>query len=190
MIHLRVALAIVLLSYTMAMPVPAQTVPDGDFGNPWMANLVELEPPPPVPWWPPAPGWYAIAVAVVLALGWLGWRGFSRRRAAAYRRKALRELEAIRRDGDLAALPELIRRTALAAYPRTRVAHLIGSEWLRFLDESADMTDFQQSVGSDLVDLSYAPAPPELLTADPILTAADRWIRRHKRTPGTEGGRA
>ena len=176
----RTVLAATPLGLLVAATANAAPEPAGEFGNPWMANLVELAPPPPVPWWPPAPAWYVVAAILIAVLGRLAWRVVRRWRADAYRREALRALATIRRDRRLTQIPELLRRTALAAYPRTRVAHLIGEDWRQFLDESAGMSEFQQSVGCDLVALPYAVAPPDTAAADAILAAADRWIRRHR----------
>jgi hypothetical protein len=123
--------------------------PDGQFGNPWMANLVELAPPPPVPVVASGarPG-TSIAVDPdrSVALGRLTWRascigGVSPPTGA----EALRELAAIRRDRRLLQLSQsFMRRTAL---PRTRALALPTSSaqtGCSFLDESAGMSEFQQ----------------------------------------------
>jgi hypothetical protein len=92
--------------------------------------------PPPVSWWPPAPGWYVVgALAVALAV-WSAWRGWERWRAAVYRRAALAELRRLERraaDGSqhaaaLREVPALVKRTALAAYPLGTVASLSGPD--------------------------------------------------------------
>jgi len=41
-----------------------------------IARMRELHLPDPVGWWPPAPGWWVVAVlvAIALVLGWHVWR--------------------------------------------------------------------------------------------------------------------
>src|SRR5262245_11663928 len=59
-------------------------------------NLIDIVTPPPVPAWPPAPGWYVVAAVAALLFGWSLWRAAVRWRRAAYRRAALAELERLR----------------------------------------------------------------------------------------------
>ena len=94
-----------------------------EFGNPWMSNLREIEPPESVPFTPETIGWYVLAGLVVFALLWFAWRLWLRWRADAYRRVALRELAEME-PGAPQDLPALLKRVALAAYPRSRVAEL------------------------------------------------------------------
>lgn len=165
----------------------AQEVPE-DFGNPWMANLTEIGLPEPVPWRPPAPGWYALAVLAVVGLSWFGWRLLRRWRANAYRREALTELGEIKAliNSDLnalSALPTLLKRTALVAYPRVEVASLTSERWLGFLDRTIDATEFSQGPGRLMLDLAYSPDPTENMRradAEELMALARRWIRRHR----------
>src|SRR5262245_24888599 len=86
--------------------------------------------PPPIPWWPPATGWYvlaAILLAVVLVFvlrAWLRWRD------NAYRREALRSLDSA---ADVATIAALLRRTALAESSRAEIAALTGNAWVDWL---------------------------------------------------------
>lgn len=93
-------------------------------------RLHDLVLPPDVPWWPPAPGWYALFVLLALAYAWLALRRWQHRRADAYRRAALRELAGPR---DATAVAELLRRTALAVVPRPVVAGMTGRTWTDWL---------------------------------------------------------
>ncbi|MEM7145274.1 MAG: DUF4381 domain-containing protein [Verrucomicrobiota bacterium] len=98
-------------------------------------NLRDLVTPPPAPWWPPAPGWFvlgaiAFAAALVLAL-----RAYRSHQQNAYRRQALRELETTDSPQEIAAI---LKRTALAAYPRSKVASLSGSAWTDWLTTTSN----------------------------------------------------
>jgi len=82
--------------------------------------------PPPVSWWPPAPGRYVVgALAIALAV-WSARHGWERRRATAYRR---------------AVLP-LLLRWALPPYRRARVGVTVP-----FLDRVAVLTGQQPATG-------------------------------------------
>lgn len=98
-----------------------------------LENLRDIALPTPIPWWPPAVGWWlvlafiAIAIAVMLVWAWRTWR------ANAYRRAALLELKTAT---TITGIAEILKRTALAAYPRSEVASLSGSAWCQWLEES------------------------------------------------------
>ncbi len=146
-------------------------------------NLVELldmlEPvpdPAPVSLTPQTPGWIVLGL---VALGLIIWAVRSiraRRRARAYRRAALEELAGA--GDDAARIATLLRRTALAGFPRDEVAGLAGVEWLNFLDQSYDGKGFSGDAGQVLLT-----APYRENTADPALTdLARKWITTHQTT--------
>lgn len=151
-----------------------------------LQNLNDIVQAGPVAWWPPAPGWYVLAGALVLAVAWAAFRGLARWQRDRYRREAGRELDAIRRDGPVAAprIPVLLKRVALSAWPRERVAGLSGPDWLAFLDRAARSDVFSGSAGALLERAAYGAAPA--LSAEEfeaLCVAARSWIRGH-RPPG------
>ena len=102
--------------------------------------LEEVPEPLAIPMTPQTPGWIALA-AVILVIGLVLVRwGVNRHRANAYRRAALHELEEARDDPSTVAA--ILRRTAIAAYPREKVASLSGAQWLAFLDRTASRRGF------------------------------------------------
>jgi hypothetical protein len=126
-------------------------------------RLHDIVTPPPVPWWPPAPGWYwflgfLFVVAAILAL-----RTFVRWQRDRYRREALvewkREIslldDATSRVAALTRLATLLKRAALSAFPRAEVASLTGPAWLVFLDRTAAMRGFSSETGMLLERAAY-----------------------------------
>ncbi len=155
-----------------------------EFGNPWMTNLVQVSAPEAVPWWPPAPGWFVLAGLVVAGLMWLGWRMLRRWRANAYRRQAVRLIDQIADRGALDELPEILKRTALSAYPRADVASLSGDVWLGFLDGTLGATDFTSGPGRPLADRAFAVDGISSLSEGDrreLLDLARRWIKGHRK---------
>ncbi len=154
-----------------------------------LAQLHEIVAPGPVPAWPPAPGWYAVAAIVVLVAAWLGLRAWRRYRANRYRRVALHELARLEAgaEGDtrraLVALAALLKRVALASHPRARVASLSGAAWADFLDETGRGGPLEPEARARLGALLHGGAgvaPPDSAELARTFRAAERWIRRHR----------
>ena len=126
----------------------------------------------------------AAALVVVLALaGLLRWH--LRRR---YRRAAERELDALGATwaadhaalSALEAVPGVLKRCALHGFERARVAPLSGEAWLRFLDATG-RSPFGEAAGRALLAVTTRGAAA-LSEADAVslLSAARRWVRRHR----------
>ena len=94
-----------------------------------LQNLHDIVVPQPVSFWPPAPAWYVVLGLVLMGILWLVGRSILRYRRNAYRRAALAELQTLPADGPSAAprIAALLKRTALAAFPREQVAGLTGA---------------------------------------------------------------
>lgn len=154
-----------------------------------LENLRDLAVPTPVPWWPPAPGWWILGAGLVAAGLVAAWRAWRRYRADAYRRQARRELDAIARrldagllGGATADLAAVLKRTALAAFPRAPVASLTGRAWLGFLDRTGNTTAFTDGAGQGIARWAYAGdvevSAPDLKAA---LQEARHWVASHER---------
>ncbi len=152
-------------------------------------RLHDIVAPPPVPWWPPAPGWWVVG-ALALVLGaraaWSAWCAW---RKAAYRRAALAELRALEARGPdegeceaaVREIPALVKRTALAAFRRDRVASLSGAAWLAFLDRTGRTTAFTSGGGEALADLAYDPRAARMDAGDraELFRVVRTWIGTH-----------
>lgn len=161
--------------------------------DPAALPLRDIQLPAPVPWWPPAPGWWVLAgLALSGALLVLILR---RRRAHArttLRALALAQLEELRRRhqarpdprGLVRALSELLRRVCLSLYPRRECAALTGEAWLALLDRSLGDGRFSQGPGRALLDGPYRAAPR--VDAEALLALCEEWVRALPETPVAE----
>ena len=96
-----------------------------------LAGLHDIVLPEAPPLWPPAAGfWVLFFLAIVLAVSAAHY-SLQKRRRDAYRRAGLVELERVRTVHDVSVI---LKRVALAAWPRGQVASLYGREWARFLN--------------------------------------------------------
>jgi hypothetical protein len=153
-----------------------------------LRSLHDIAMPPPVSWMPQTWGWAALAVILLLILMLAALRAIRRFRRNAYRREALLQLDRLkgdvavsaRHDPALRQLSELLKRTALAAWPRSRVAALAGAGWAQFMDDA-------DGSGRDLArlldDLEYrGDAALSSLSKDQAEAAfrsARQWVERH-----------
>lgn len=142
----------------------------------------EIVVPEPVAWAPQTPGWWvllgwllAITALVIAAV-------VRRRRRNRYRREALAQLDAVAREPDMLPaesarrVAEIVKRTALAAYPRTRVANLYGNAWAEFLCESAGNDKRINEAATQLATAAYRPD----VDGKALIPPARRWVRVHR----------
>ena len=134
--------------------------------------------------WPPAPGWWLLALIALVILYRLA-RSAARRMAVRRRRQEwLKALADLREQHDpaanpheyLAALNRLFRAVALRAFPDTGCARLEGEAWVAFI-EGLLPEDAPSGPLAALAKGPYEPVPafdPEALAA---LAAA--WVKRY-----------
>jgi hypothetical protein len=152
--------------------------------------LRDIHLPEPVGWWPPAPGWWLLAVGVPALLACAVWL-WHRLRRPTPKKLALREWAAIAHGAmppqeKLRRLAVLLRRAALSAYPREEVAGLAGEQWLAFLDRNLGGQDFSAGPGRLLAEAPYRrEAPGEV---DALLALCRAWLKRLPE-PGRAGPR-
>ena len=164
-----------------AQPPAANTNPAA--GEDTLPDMLAQLVPPPEPaaisLWPATPLAQGLALLLLAGLLYLAWRWLRRYRANAYRRAAEAELGRIA--DDPAQIAEILRRTALAAYPRQQVAGLTGARWLEFLNRHYPGNGFQGEVGQLLLLAPYRKSAPATATA--LAHEARAWIRKHKSEP-------
>ena len=140
-------------------------------------RLHDLVVPPAVPWWPPTPGWELVLAALALGVLALLLKAMMRWQADRYRREALKALDDPgTKPADWSAL---LKRTALAIWPREEVAHLTGREWLAFLDRTAGMSAFSGGAGSAIESIAFDPKGGE--ASGDLKSVVREWIKRHRK---------
>lgn len=145
---------------------------------------------PPVPWWPPAPGWYWVLGLILVVLIAASIKGLIFWQHNRYRREALVELarqEAAlgnpeQRPRALYCLAELLKRTAVTAYRREDVATLTGLKWFEFLDDTGKNMRFGNALGPMLENAVYDPRTADALDQqmlNELVQAIRHWIKTH-----------
>lgn len=121
--------------------------------------------PPPLGWWPLAPGWWGLMALLLLGLALAAWL---RRRARQpsvkrWQRAALRELAQLQTMSGQADIDDahiarevqlLLRRYAIARYGRDAVAALSGDAWLAFVVRHGG-SDWAGDSGQTLLRCAY-----------------------------------
>jgi hypothetical protein len=139
-------------------------------------KLHDFYQPPPPSWMPQTIGWYVLFTIIGLLLLWFGIHSIRKWLADRYRREALRELPTIPID----QLSALLKRTALSAWRRERVASLNGKEWLGFLDASSSERGFDRAPGNRIEDVALHRTALSEQDERELRRLAAAWIRRHR----------
>jgi len=151
-------------------------------------RLHDIVVPAAVPWWPPAAAWYVLIFITATAAIYFAWHVYRRRRARRYRVAALAALRALPlTDGDdsryAAEVMALLRRTALAAWPRAEIVPLRGNAWWQFLDANVDRPAFAAELGPLSERLAYSACNDEAQPRDRLVRLRDTaayWIEFHR----------
>ena len=77
-------------------------------------------------------------------------------------------------------IPPLLKRVALAAYPREIVASASGREWARILDHAAGTDHFESRSGALLDQAAYQNGLLDEAGRNELFLAAEQWIRTHR----------
>ena len=152
-----------------------------------LAQLQDIHLPAEIGLWPPAWGWWVLAlliIATVSALVFFIKRKISRN---AYRTIAIAELNSIHKKYGsdqnseyLQNLSIILRRTALSGFGSQFNASLKGNEWLKWLDEQCTKTNlqFSQGVGAALLIGPYQKNPE--FNRDELHKLSLIWVNEHR----------
>ena len=149
-----------------------------------LQQLRDIHGAPAVPWWPPAPGWWMLAVLALIALFLLARRVLQGYRIRQRRRRLLDHIETLERVIDpaqspgpfLSELNRVFKLVAMRAFPDDHCAELQGPDWVRFISERLD----EPKPVEDLQILAEGPwqKSPEYEPAG-ITAVARQWVMRH-----------
>jgi Domain of unknown function (DUF4381) len=144
--------------------------------NPALDKLHDYYKPAPPTWTPQTTGWYVLFAIGVLLLLWLAIRIIRHWLENRYRREALRKLAVATPD----QFSALLKRTALAVWPREKVASLSGDAWLKFLGDAAATESFRSTPGNRIEDVALSRSAVSVQDAQVLRAIAAEWIRRHR----------
>ena len=128
---------------------------------PTILDLNDIVEPGAVGAWPLAPTLTAFLALAIAGLLFVAIAAGLRRHRTAYRREALRLLNAA---ADKDEIMVLLKRVALVGWPRESVAPLHGDDWVDFLNRNCTRCSFKPD--AELQELS---------------AQASEWIRYHRR---------
>lgn len=146
-------------------------------------QLRDIHLPPPVSNWPPAPGWVILISIVLIVLTHILFGIYEHWQNQRAKRKTLKKLEIIKAQYQqhqnatitTRALSTLLRRAALAAFPREEIAGLHGKPWLEFLNKTGKTQAFTTGPGRHLIEAPYAPSYQ--LNCDVLFGLIQQWVK-------------
>lgn len=147
-----------------------------------MALMHDLVWPEPVAMVPQTHGWWVLMGWSLAVIWMIARRLLLRRRAGRYRRQALAQLKSIAAGaGDdptsaAAQIAGLLKRTALAVYPREQVASLYGVDWADFLSETCGGDAAVERAAGQFAAAPYRGD----VDGRELVGPARRWIKRHR----------
>ena len=149
-----------------------------------LSQLRDIHSAAPVPWWPPAPGWWVLALLVLVLLVWAGRRMLARYRLHQRRKQMLGWVDHLNANIDpnrnpqayLSTLNRIFKLVALRAFPDQQCAVLNGQEWAGFLIEKMKNVPSAESLAV-LASGPYDPAPG--FDPDQMSELTRHWIKQH-----------
>lgn len=148
-----------------------------------LQDLRDIHYPSPISWWPLAPGWYVLAVAVLVS-AFVLWRWLqTRRRLKQWRQKVFARFDDLERGiqhrdrkTSVMALSVFLKQVALGVGDRHHVAGLNGEPWLQFLDQTGATQEFTTGIGRLLLTAPYQPNIDNDVT--PLFVLAKAWLQK------------
>ncbi|MBS3803722.1 MAG: DUF4381 domain-containing protein [Oleiphilaceae bacterium] len=149
-----------------------------------LSDLRDIHLPDPGGFWPPAPGWWFLAILILVAAALAGSWFLRRYRRNRWLASARRELDQLTRSPApesqrLLELNRLLKRAARARYPQRRPETLSGEAWVAFLRDTAPSNQPEaEALFRRLAESSWRPHTS--LTFDDAQTIVKGWLRGQK----------
>lgn len=153
-----------------------------------LSQLADIHLPEPVSFWPPAPGWWVLAVLLLIAVALLVRQLLKLREKQKICQYALAELDRCLQhladsgtDLDEARLHyinevnSVLRRVALVHFPRSNVASLGGAAWVDFIREKGDSSLLDEDLAKALSHGRFQPRCD--VDADALNALGHAWVR-------------
>lgn len=153
---------------------------------PTQLPLKDLHLPEAIGWFPPAMGWWLVAVLIPLLIVFLYWcyQRLTRKTAFKTAQKMLLTIKDSSMDNKqkLAELSALLRRVTISVAPRAQTAGLTGQTWLVFLDSSLKNAPFSTGAGRCLADAPYRQSAPTELEISQLISLCEDWLKAQKKS--------
>lgn len=150
-----------------------------------LAQLRDIHLPADISWWPLAPGWWVLIIALGLLIGWAITKLVQRYRARLYRRQALAALEQLETaSAGTSLFPEvfaILKQTANISYPKQHFSSLGINEFIKFLQHSCPTSvfaDLPDNLNTVLYSSDQQQTKALTLT---LLAGAKIWVNEHRR---------
>jgi hypothetical protein len=149
--------------------------------------LRDIHLPEAIGWWPPAPGWWLLAVSIplLIAFGYWLYKKTTRKTAVKTAKKLLLQItqdKVCENYEKLKDISALIRRVAISTTIRTDCAGLTGQQWLEFLDRSMKETPFTEGVGRLLVNAPYQNKSPTDQEISQLTDLCEDWLNAQNKS--------
>jgi hypothetical protein len=129
-----------------------------------LSQLADIHLPAQVSYWPPAPGWWVLAILLLIGLVYLAYKLRIQAQQAKIRQYALAELDGCMAEYATAdssepdanllryvnAVNSVLRRVALVHFPNTDVAGLGGQAWVDFIRQKGDSSLLNEQIAAAL----------------------------------------
>lgn len=152
-----------------------------------LSQLRDIHLPPPISWWPLAPGWWILIFAGIFAFIYITRTLIQRYRSNLYRRQALKKLSLIilnsqkRNTEKLALIMELLKQAVGSAYQGDHFNSQNNKDFVLFLKNSCSkpcFTEFSNDLEISLYSNQTDQRDNELLL-ETLVDDSKTWLKNH-----------